>query len=60
MYEILASFAQTGGLLFFMTLFGLVLFYALRPGAQSEFTKASQQPLNDDGPLTDAAAEDAR
>lgn len=47
MYEELASFAQTWGLLLFVLAFVLVLVYALAPGRKDEFKKASEIPLKD-------------
>ena len=47
-YETLASFAQTGGLIFFVTVFLVVLAYALRPGARKKFEDAAQIPLKED------------
>ena len=48
MYETLASFAQTWGLLLFVALFGAVLVYALWPKNQAKFDEAAQIPLQDD------------
>ena len=48
MYETLASFAQTWGLLLFVALFGVVLVYALWPKNQAKFDEAAQIPLQDD------------
>lgn len=48
MYEKLASFAQTGGLLLFVLAFILVLIYALAPGNRRRFERARQIPLDDD------------
>jgi len=48
MYETLASFAQTWGLLMFVALFGGVLVYALWPKNQDKFDDAARTPLNDD------------
>jgi cytochrome c oxidase cbb3-type subunit IV len=50
MYETLASFAQTWGLLFFFTVFAGVLVYALWPKNGAKFDAAARMPLNDDGP----------
>lgn len=47
-YEILAQFAQTWGLIIFVIAFALVLIYALSPGRKKEFEDARQMPLNDD------------
>ena len=55
MYEALASFAQTWGLLLFIALFAAVVAYALWPKNQAKFDRAARMPLDDDKP---AAAED--
>jgi len=47
-YETMSSFAQTGGLLFFVALFACVLVYALRPGAKKKFHDAAHIPLQED------------
>jgi cytochrome c oxidase cbb3-type subunit 4 len=47
-YETLASFAQIWGLLGFLTLFGLVLVYALKPSNRKVFDEASRIPLEKD------------
>jgi len=57
MYEALATFAQTWGLLFFMALFGAVIVYALWPRNQDKFDAAARVPLSDDSkPLADEEA----
>jgi cytochrome c oxidase cbb3-type subunit IV len=48
LYETLASFAQVWGLLGFVTIFGIVLFYALKPSNREAFDEASQVPLEKD------------
>ncbi|MEE2565076.1 cbb3-type cytochrome c oxidase subunit 3 [Hyphobacterium marinum] len=48
MYESLSQFAQTGGLLIFIGLFGAVLAYALWPRNKAKFDAAARQPLRDD------------
>jgi len=48
MYETLASFAQTGGLLLFIAAFILVLIYALAPGNKEKFEEARRIPLDED------------
>ena len=48
MYETLSSFAQTWGLLFFIAMFAVALFYALRPKHQDKFDAAARMPLEDD------------
>jgi cytochrome c oxidase cbb3-type subunit IV len=50
MYEALASFAQTWGLLFFFAVFLGVLIYALWPRNAEKFEAAARMPLNDDAP----------
>ncbi len=47
MYENLASFAQTWGLLFFIFAFILVLIYAFLPANRKEFDRARQIPLDE-------------
>lgn len=47
MYELLASFAQTWGLLLFMLAFALVLIYALAPGNRDKFRRAARAPLEE-------------
>lgn len=47
-YETLASFAQVWGLLGFVALFLIVLFYALRPSNRRVFDEASRVPLEKD------------
>ena len=47
-YQMLANFAQTWGLLGFMVLFGLVLFYALRPSNKKMLDEAARIPLEKD------------
>ena len=48
MYERLAQFAQTWGLLYFVTLFVIVLVYALWPSNKKRFDEASKIPLRED------------
>jgi cytochrome c oxidase cbb3-type subunit 4 len=48
MYETLASFAQTWGLLFFFAVFIGVLIYALWPKNRETFDAAARMPLMDD------------
>jgi cytochrome c oxidase cbb3-type subunit 4 len=47
-YRILAEFAQTWGLAYFVAVFLLVLAYALWPSRQREFDEASRMPLRED------------
>lgn len=53
MYEILASFAQTGGLIYFVLMFMGALAYALWPRNQEKFDAAARLPLDDGGPSND-------
>jgi cytochrome c oxidase cbb3-type subunit 4 len=48
MYERLAQFAQTWGLLYFVILFVIVLVYALWPSNKKRFDEASKIPLRED------------
>jgi len=48
MYERLAQFAQTWGLLYFVILFVIVLVYALWPRNKKRFDEASKIPLRED------------
>jgi cytochrome c oxidase cbb3-type subunit 4 len=48
MYERLAQFAQTWGLLYFVILFVIVLAYALWPKNKKRFDEASKIPLRED------------
>lgn len=47
-YETTASIAQVFGILYFMAIFGLVLWYALSPKNAKEFEKASHIPLTEE------------
>jgi cytochrome c oxidase cbb3-type subunit 4 len=47
-YHILAGFAQTGGLLYFLALFLAVVIYALWPRNRSRFDAAARMPLSED------------
>lgn len=47
MYDALASFAQTWGLLFFFLMFGCALIYALWPKNQERFNRAAHAPLTE-------------
>ncbi|MEO0465648.1 MAG: cbb3-type cytochrome c oxidase subunit 3 [Pseudomonadota bacterium] len=53
MYEMLSSFAQTGGLIYFVMLFAGALTYALWPKNQSKFNEAARIPLSNEGPSDD-------
>ena len=48
MYEALSSFAQTGGLIYFVLMFLGALLYALWPRNQDTFDHAARMPLNDE------------
>ncbi|MCW2306465.1 cbb3-type cytochrome c oxidase subunit 3 [Rhodobium gokarnense] len=48
MYEQLASFAQTWGLVYFVILFAAVLVYALWPSNGKRFRDAARIPLRED------------
>ena len=50
MYETLASFAQTGGLIYFVLMFMGALAYALWPRNQENIDAAARLPLDDGGP----------
>ena len=47
-YRALAEFAQTWGLAYFVTVFLLVLAYALWPSRQAQFDEAARTPLRED------------
>ena len=47
-YSILAQFAQTGGLVYFVLLFVGVMVYALRPRNRARFDEAARIPLRKD------------
>ena len=47
-YKLLAEFAQTWGLLYFVTVFVAVLAYALWPSRQGQFDEAACMPLRED------------
>lgn len=48
MYEQLAHFAQTWGLILFVIAFALVLIYALNPRNKKKFDEAKRIPLEDE------------
>ncbi|MEL6259247.1 MAG: cbb3-type cytochrome c oxidase subunit 3 [Pseudomonadota bacterium] len=50
MYETLASFAQTGGLLYFVVIFVVAVVYAAWPKNQKTFDAAARLPLSDKEP----------
>ncbi len=47
-YMMLAGFAQTWGLLYFVSVFVLVLVYALWPKSKTRFDEAARMPLRED------------
>ena len=47
-YQILAGFAQTGGLLYFVAMFLAVALYAFWPRNRSRFDEAARMPLSED------------
>ena len=47
-YETVASFAQTGGLVYFVALFAAALAYAFWPKNRSRFDEAAHIPLSED------------
>lgn len=47
-YTMLASFAQTWGLLYFIAMFAAALAYALWPSRRATFDAAARMPLRED------------
>ena len=47
-YMALAGFAQTWGLVYFVSVFLLVLAYALWPSRRKQFEEAARMPLRED------------
>ena len=47
-YLLLAQFAQTWGLAYFVTVFLIVLAYALWPSRKTMFDEAARMPLRED------------
>ena len=47
-YQTLAEFAQTWGLVYFVAVFLVVLAYALWPSRQHQFDEAARIPLRED------------
>jgi cytochrome c oxidase cbb3-type subunit IV len=47
-YQLLAGFAQTWGLVYFVAVFLAVLAYALSPSQKSRFDTAARMPLQED------------
>jgi cytochrome c oxidase cbb3-type subunit 4 len=47
-YKMLAEFAQTWGLLYFVMIFSIVLAYTFWPSRKSTFDEAARMPLRED------------
>jgi cytochrome c oxidase cbb3-type subunit 4 len=47
-YRVLAEFAQTWGLVYFVAVFLVVLVYALWPSRRRQFDEAARIPLRED------------
>jgi len=47
-YMALAGFAQTWGLVYFVSVFLMVLVYALWPSRREQFDEAARMPLRED------------
>jgi cytochrome c oxidase cbb3-type subunit IV len=47
-YKLLANFAQTWGLVYFVTVFALAVTYALWPSNKTRFDDAARMPLRED------------
>ncbi|MBS0534721.1 MAG: cbb3-type cytochrome c oxidase subunit 3 [Proteobacteria bacterium] len=47
-YQAAAEFAQRWGLVYFVTIFAVVLAYALWPSRQKQFDEAARIPLQED------------
>ena len=47
-YLALARFAQTWGLLYFVTVFVLMLAYVMRPSSKEKYEDAAKIPLKED------------
>jgi cytochrome c oxidase cbb3-type subunit 4 len=47
-YKFLANFAQTWGLLYFVTVFAIVVAWVLRPANKQRFDDAARVPLRED------------
>ena len=47
-YKMLAEFAQTWGLLYFVAIFLIVLTYTFWPSRKSTFDEAARMPLRED------------
>jgi cytochrome c oxidase cbb3-type subunit 4 len=47
-YRALAEFAQTWGLVYFVTVFSLVVVWAMWPSRKAKFEEAARMPLRED------------
>ena len=47
-YKMLAEFAQTYGLLYFVTVFSFVVVWAMWPSRKQRFEEAARMPLRED------------
>jgi cytochrome c oxidase cbb3-type subunit IV len=47
-YRVIAEFAQTWGLIYFVGVFTAVLVYALWPSRKQQFDHAARMPLRED------------
>lgn len=47
-YKLLASFAQSMGVIYFMAIFLVVVVYALWPANKARFDEAARMPLRED------------
>lgn len=47
-YKLVAEFAQTWGLIYFVGIFLVVLAYALWPSRKQQFDEAARMPLRED------------
>ena len=47
-FESLSYFAQTGGLIYMLAMFAVVLVYALWPRNKAKFDRAARLPLEED------------
>ena len=47
-YKLLANFAQTWGLIYFATVFALVVAYTLWPSNKAKYEDAAHMPLRED------------
>jgi cytochrome c oxidase cbb3-type subunit 4 len=47
-YRMLAEFAQTYGLIYFFTVFSLVVAWAMWPSRKQRFEQAARMPLRED------------